>query len=98
MSIFAPAQETAFYHYQKIENKIKNLISTEYDIGQKLPSIEVLSKMLDVNTNTVRRSLKNLEKTGVLRFVRGRSGGTFIIDIPEMNRVVYYIIFKFRIY
>ena len=83
MSIFAPAQDTAFYHYQKIQNKIKSLITNNYDIGQKLPSIIELSNMFDVNTNTIRRALKNLAGEGYLQFARGRQGGTFIIDIPE---------------
>jgi len=89
MSIFAPAQETAFYHYQKIQNKIKSLITENYDIGQKLPSIVSLSEMLDVNTNTIRRALKNLEKEGILKFARGRLGGTFIVDIPEVSEQTF---------
>lgn len=84
MSIFAPAQDTAFYHYQKIQNKIKKLIANNYDIGQKLPSIVELSTMFDVNTNTIRRALKNLSKEGYLQFARGRQGGTYVIDIPEL--------------
>lgn len=84
MSIFAPAKETAFYHYQKIQNKIKNIITEEYDIGSKLPSINEFSKLLDVSPNIIRRALNNLAKEGILRFTRGRYGGTYVIDIPEV--------------
>ncbi|MCD8377432.1 MAG: GntR family transcriptional regulator, partial [Candidatus Gastranaerophilales bacterium] len=83
MSIFAPAQETAFYHYQKIQNRIKNIISERYDIGSKLPSINEFSKMLDISPNTIRKALNNLANDGILRFTRGRYGGTYVIDMPE---------------
>ncbi len=83
MSIFAPAKETAFYHYQKIQNKIKNIITNDYDIGSKLPSISAFSKMLDVSPNIIRKALNNLAKDGILRFTRGRYGGTYVIDLPE---------------
>ena len=43
-SIFAPAQDTAFYYYEKTQNHIKKMISENYAIGQKLPSISELSK------------------------------------------------------
>lgn len=82
-SIFASAQETAFYNYEKTQNHIKNLIAQNYEIGAKLPSIIELSKELDLSPNTIRKALNNLAKEGYLRFVRGRYGGTFVIDIPE---------------
>ena len=84
MSIFAPAQETAFYHYQRIQNKIKNIISENYNIGSKLPSINEFSQALDVSPNVIRKALNNLAKDGILRFARGRYGGTFVIDMPEV--------------
>lgn len=84
-SIFASAQETAFYNYEKTQNHIKALIAQNYEIGSKLPSIMELSKELDLSPNTIRKALNNLAKDGYLRFVRGRYGGTFVIDIPEMS-------------
>lgn len=82
-SIFASAQETAFYNYEKTQNHIKSLIAKNYEIGSKLPSILELSKELDLSSNTIRKALNNLAEEGYLRFVRGRYGGTFVIDIPE---------------
>lgn len=82
-SIFASAQETAFYNYEKTQNHIKALIAKNYEIGSKLPSILELSKQLDLSSNTIRKALNNLAKEGYLRFARGRWGGTFVIDIPE---------------
>lgn len=89
MSIFAPAAETAFYHYEKIKNKLKNIISNDYNIGSKLPSIAQLSVLLDVNTNTIRRALHSLSKEGIVRFARGRYGGTYIIDMPEVSEQTF---------
>lgn len=82
-SIFASAQETAFYNYEKTQNHIKTLIAENYDIGSKLPSISELSQELDLSPNTIRKALNNLAKDGYLRFMRGRYGGTFVLDIPE---------------
>ncbi len=84
-SIFAPAKDSAFYHYEKVQNIIKRMINQKYQIGEKLPSIEELSTSLDISPNTIRRALKNLGKDGYLVFSKGRYGGTFVIDIPEME-------------
>ena len=82
-SIFASAQETAFYHYEKTQNNIKKMIASEYQIGDKLPSIKELSERFDLSPNTIRKAFHNLAKEGYLVFSRGRYGGTFVIDIPE---------------
>lgn len=82
-SIFAKAEDAAFYSYQKVEDHMRTLIRDNYEIGEKLPSMEDLSKKLDVSTNTIRKALKNLHSEGIVHFGRGRYGGTFIVDIPE---------------
>lgn len=84
-SIFASAQETAFYNYEKTQNHIRALIANNYEIGSKLPSIMSLSKELDLSPNTIRKALNNLASEGYLRFSRGRYGGTFVMDIPETS-------------
>ena len=84
-SIFAPAQETAFYYYERTQNHIKKMIAQDYAVGSKLPSIIELSKQLDLSPNTIRKAFANLAKEGYLAFARGRYGGTFVIDIPEME-------------
>lgn len=89
MSIFAPAKDAAFYHYEKAQNRIKQLIAKDYDIGEKLPSIMELSKQMDLSPNTIRKAFKNLADEGILVFSRGRYGGTFIIDIPEIDEPVF---------
>ncbi len=84
-SIFAKAQETAFYYYERTQNSIKKLISENYTIGDKLPSIMELSREMDLSPNTIRKAFQNLAKEGYLTFSRGRYGGTFVIDIPEIE-------------
>lgn len=84
-SIFASAQETAFYHYEKTQEHIKRMIAQDYEIGDKLPSIMELSKTLDLSPNTIRKAFHNLAREGFLVFSRGRYGGTFVIDIPEVE-------------
>lgn len=82
-SIFAKAEDAAFYSYQKVEDHIRTLIRENYEVGEKLPSMEDLSQKLDVSTNTIRKALNNLHKEGIVHFGRGRYGGTFVMDIPE---------------
>ncbi len=88
-SILASAQDTAFYYYEKTQNHIKKMISENYEIGSKLPSIEELSKEMDLSPNTIRKAFQNLAKEGYLAFSRGRYGGTFVIDIPETEEETF---------
>ena len=89
MSIFASAQDTAFYHYEKVQNKIKKIITENYGIGSKLPSIREFSESLDLSPNTIRKALNNLADEGILRFARGRYGGTFVIDMPDVEEQTF---------
>lgn len=84
-SIFAKAQETAFYYYERTQNHIKKLISENYAVGDRLPSIMELSREMDLSPNTIRKAFKNLASEGYLTFSRGRYGGTFVIDIPQTD-------------
>ncbi len=85
MSIFAPAKDAAFYHYEKFQNKIMHMIANEYNVGDKLPSITELSYTFNISPNTIRKAFHNLSKEGYLVFSRGRYGGTFVIDIPQID-------------
>ncbi len=82
-SIFAKAEDAAFYSYQKIESQLVNLINKNYKAGDKLPSIKDLAIKYDVSTNTIRKALLSLEQEGFITFGRGRFGGTFVIEKPE---------------
>ena len=79
--IFAPAKDAEFYYYEKVQSYLKKLIMNNYNVvGAKLPSLEELSKTLDINQNTIRRALKYLEEDGYVTFLRGRYGGTFVTN------------------
>ena len=69
------------YHYEKIEQKIRNYISSNCKIGDKLPSIQSFSQNYEVSSKTVKKALDNLASDGYLTFSRGRYGGTFVTDI-----------------
>ena len=84
-SIFAPASEAVEYFYVKTQNRIRKMIADNYQIGMKLPSVLELSKQLDLSPNTIRKAIHNLADEGLLAFSRGRYGGTFVIDIPEVQ-------------
>ncbi len=82
-SIFAPATEASIYRYEKIKNSLKQMISKEYDLGEKLPSMQELADKMEVSTNTIKKALHTLAKEGYIGFSRGRYGGSFVINIPE---------------
>jgi DNA-binding GntR family transcriptional regulator len=83
--VFMPAQDATFYNYEKVENHLKTLLSKKFKPGDKLPAMSVLAESLDVSSNTIRKALHNLSEAGFVRFERGRYGGTFVLDIPEVQ-------------
>lgn len=84
-SIFLPAGEAVFYSYQKVENYLKKYISENYSVGDKLPCMSELAEKLDVSTNTIRKASASLARDGYIRQFRGRFGGTFVMEIPEIE-------------
>lgn len=84
-SIFLPAEEASFYNYEKVEQHLKVLIKQNFKVGDKLPSMGVLSKELDVSSNTVRKALQNLARQGCVTFSRGRYGGTYVKQLPDVD-------------
>ncbi|HEY9746595.1 MAG TPA: winged helix-turn-helix domain-containing protein, partial [Oculatellaceae cyanobacterium] len=86
-SIFVPAEEVSFYNYEKVEQHIKSLIRENYKVGDKLPAMGVLSKELDVSSNTIRKALQNLAKEKMVSFSRGRYGGTYVTRVPDAKEV-----------
>ena len=82
-AIFAKSQFTARYHYNHIQDSIKNLIIEKYTVNSKLPSIIEMAEIMDVSPNTIRKAYSNLSKEGYLTFTRGKYGGTFVKQIPQ---------------
>lgn len=82
-SIFAKAQFTARYHYNRIQDAIKNMIIEKYSLHSKLPSIMEMANLMDVSPNTIRKAFANLAEEGYLEFSRGRYGGTYVKALPK---------------
>lgn len=71
------------YFYEKFEQKIRQFISSNCEVGNKLPTIKVFAKEYNTSEKTIKRALDNLAEEGYVTFVRGRYGGTFVTDIPQ---------------
>lgn len=77
------------YCYEKIEHKIRHYISSNNQIGDKLPSIKAFAQMYETSEKTVKKALDNLADEGYVTFSRGRYGGTFVTDIPQKSAEAY---------
>lgn len=82
-SIFVPAEHARFYNYERVESQLKSMILERYTVGSKLPPMGELAEQLSVSSNTIRKALQNLGSENLVRFSRGRYGGTYITQLPE---------------
>ena len=81
--------EKMSYFYEKVEMKIRQFIEENCSVGEKLPSIKELAITYETSEKTIKKALDNLAEDGYLTFVRGRYGGTFIMDIPQNSKDAY---------
>lgn len=81
--IFAPAFEASLYNYEKVEIHLKQYIKENYQLDDKLPAMGKLALDLKVSSNTIRKALQRISDQGIVKFSRGRYGGTFITNMPE---------------
>jgi GntR family transcriptional regulator len=73
--------------YEQVAAEIRRAITDgEAKPGERLPPAKDLAAVLDVNTNTVLRSLRLLRDEGLLEFRRGR--GISVTGTPERGAVV----------
>jgi GntR family transcriptional regulator len=73
--------------YQQVAGEVRRAIADgEAKAGERLPPAKDLAAILDVNTNTVLRSLRLLRDEGLLEFRRGR--GISVAGTPERGAVV----------
>ena len=73
------------YFYERVEQKLRHYISDNGEVGAKLPAITQFAEMYKVSAKTIKKALDNLAEEGYITFVRGRYGGTYVMDIPQMN-------------
>ena len=83
------SQQAEFYQYEKFEQKIKQFIATNCEVGNKLPAIKTIAKEFETSEKTIKKALDNLAEDGYVTFVRGRYGGTFVTDIPQASNEAY---------
>jgi GntR family transcriptional repressor for pyruvate dehydrogenase complex len=50
----------------------------QFVVGQKLPTVQELARLLEVSPTTVREALSRLAALGYVTIQRGRHGGTFV--------------------
>src|ERR1700751_1459959 len=73
--------------YEQVAGEIRRAIADgEAKPGERLPPARDLAAVLDVNTNTVLRSLRLLRDEGLLEFRRGR--GVTVAGTPERGAVI----------
>ena len=73
--------------HQQVAAEIRRAIAEgEAKPGERLPPAKDLAAVLEVNTNTVLRALRQLRDEGLLDFRRGR--GVTVAGTPEKGAVV----------
>jgi GntR family transcriptional regulator len=73
--------------HEQVAAEIRRAIAEgEAKPGERLPPAKDLAAVLDVNTNTVLRALRQLRDEGLLEFRRGR--GITVAGTPERGAVV----------
>lgn len=77
------------YEYEKYEQKIRNYMVSNCQIGDKLPPVKELAQIYQTSEKTIKKALNNLAEDGYLTFSRGRYGGTFILDLPQESGEAY---------
>lgn len=77
------------YLYLKYEQKLRQYIAENHEIGNKLPTIKEFANLYNTSEKTIKKSLDNLAEEGYVTYVRGRYGGTFVTDIPQISGEAY---------
>src|SRR3954470_15653589 len=73
--------------HEQVSAELRRAIADgEAKPGERLPPAKDLAAVLDVNTNTVLRALRQLRDEGLLEFRRGR--GISVAGTPERGAVV----------
>ncbi|OGI03167.1 MAG: hypothetical protein A2Y25_01335 [Candidatus Melainabacteria bacterium GWF2_37_15] len=81
--IFAPAVQASLYNYERVETYLKDFIKDNFKPGDKLPAMSQFATELNVSSNTIRKALQRLADDEMVRFSRGRYGGTFLVKVSE---------------
>ena len=77
------------YSWQKALTHLKKYIVQNYEAGDKIAPIRELATILGVSPNTIRRALQDLFQSGHLVSQRGKLGGIFIMEMPEIEEETF---------
>lgn len=67
--------------FEEIASQIRNeLAEGRLKVGSRLPSERALAEQFGVSRNTLREALRSLEHAGLIRLMKGASGGAFISE------------------
>ena len=72
------------YFYEQVEQSIRKYIADNCKIGDKLPSIKNFAEVFNVSAKTIKNALDSLEADSYVNFVRGKYGGTFVLNLPAV--------------
>ena len=81
--------ENVPYYYEQVEQSIKKYIAEHSKPGDKLPSIKNFAEVFNVSAKTIKNALDNLAADGYINFVRGKYGGTFVLNVPTVYEKGY---------
>ena len=88
-TIVANTDDDSLYFYEQVELKIKKYISDNCKPNDKLPTIKEFAEVFNVSTKTIKKALDLLEEDGYITFTRGRTGGTFVLEVPVISEQGY---------
>ena len=77
------------YCYEIVYKKIKKHIVDNCKIGDKLSPIKDMAIQYETSEKTIKTALDMLMADGIVAFMRGRYGGTFITDVPDADNESY---------
>ncbi len=77
------------YYYEQVEQSIKKYIAENCKQGDKLPSVKNFAEVFNVSAKTIKNALDILASEGYVNFVRGKYGGTFVLEIPSVYEKGY---------
>src|SRR3954469_19880224 len=82
-AVFEPVQPPTTFEetVERLGTAIRLGILTS---GARLPSERVLAEQLGISRSTLRQAITTLVQSGHLESVRGRGGGTFVVQEPPL--------------